>query len=48
MLRFVLALALPIAVIMIVVTVTVLHTWVAGTGLCATWISAILPVAYCQ
>ncbi len=48
MLRVVLALALPVAVIMLIVTVTILQTWVAGTGLCATWISVILPVAYCR
>ncbi len=46
--RVVLALALPVAVLMIVVTVTILHTWVVGTGLCATWISVILPTGYCQ
>jgi hypothetical protein len=48
MVRVILALALPVAVIMIVVTITVLQTWVAGTGLCATWISVILPVSYCR
>ncbi len=46
--RVALALALPVAILMIVVTVTILQTWVAGTGLCTTWISTVLPVSYCR
>jgi len=45
MIRIVIMLALPVGILLTVLTVTILLSWVAGTGLCGTWMAPVLP--YC-
>jgi hypothetical protein len=47
MIRIIIMLAVPLTILLIFLTVTILLSWVAGTGLCGTWMSWVLPASYC-